>query len=242
LSRQIVVFQHMEGDSPGRLSNQFAAAGYGVDTVMLHRGQAIPALHRYDLMVVLGGAMHSWEEDAHPWLTGEKQAIREWAGERAKPYIGICLGHQLLAESLGGEVGLAASPEIGVYEIAFDPVADGHPFFAGLAGRHMVTQWHLAEVKRLPGGAEALAASAATAVQAMAVGRHALGVQFHCEWTLATIRGWASIDGWIPALEHHLGKGGHARFAASAAPHMAAIDRMTETLYGNFARASGLAR
>lgn len=242
MSRRVIVFRHMEGDSPGRLSALFEAAGYGVETVDLHLGQAIPALDRYDLMLVLGGAMHAWEEDDFPWLAAEKAAIREWVGERARPYFGICLGHQLLAAALGGNVGPAASPEIGVYEVAIDQAANGHPFLAGLAGRHTLMQWHLTEVDRLPEGAQVLAASAGTAVQAMAVEAHALGVQFHCEWTLETIRGWAAVEGWVPALERHLGAGSHQRLLASAAPHMPAIAAMTKRLYANFARASGLAR
>jgi GMP synthase-like glutamine amidotransferase len=103
-------------------------------------------------------------------------------------------------------------------------------------------QWHLAEVSRPPDDARVLARSADTAVQAMAVDAHALGVQFHCEWTLESMRGWAGIDGWVPALEAHLGPGGHQRLIASAAPHMPAIDAMTERLYRNFTRASGLER
>jgi GMP synthase-like glutamine amidotransferase len=239
MAKQALVFRHMEGDTPGRLSGLLAAAGYGVEIVELHRGQAIPALEAYDLMVVLGGAMHAWEEAAHPWLAAEKQAIAEWVGRRAKPYFGICLGHQLLADAMGGEVGLSLSPEIGVHEVAVTAEAEAHPFMTGLAGRHMSMQWHLAEVKRLPDGARALAASRGTAVQAMAVDRHALGVQFHCEWTLETIRSWAAI-GWVPALERHAGAGGHGRLLAAAAPHMPAIARVTETLYGNFTLAAGL--
>ena len=136
----------------------------------------------------------------------------------------------------------ATAPEIGVYEVALDQAANGQPFLARRTERHMLMQWHLAEVDRLPQGAQVLAASAGTAVQAMAVDSHALGGQFHCEWTLESIGGWAAIDGWVPALEAHLGPGGHERLIASAAPHMAAIDAMTERLFRNFARASGLER
>ena len=241
MSNRVIVFRHMEGDTPGRLADQFAAAGYAVDFVELHRGEAIPALDRYDLMLVLGGAMHAWEEDKHPWLVDEKRAIVEWVGERAKPYLGICLGHQLLADALGGDVGLSTAPEIGVFEVALE--ADpAHPFLAGLEDRHELLQWHLTEVSRVPDEARVLARSAGTAVQAMAVDAHALGVQFHCEWTIEAMRGWAGIDGWVPALEAHLGPGGHDRLIASAAPHMPAIDAMTERLFRNFSRASGLER
>ena len=242
MTRQVVVFRHMDGDTAGCLPGLFAAAGYHMETVELHRGQAIPALDRYDLMLVLGGAVHAWEEDAHPWLVAEKHAIREWVGERAKPYIGICLGHQLLADALGGEVGLSSPPEIGVHEVELDPSGARHPFLSGLAGPAMSMQWHLTEVTRMPVGAQILAASAGTAVQAMAIDSHALGVQFHCEWTLDSIRGWAAVEGWVPALERHLGPGGYDRLLADVAPHMPAMAAMTERLYGNFIRAAGLER
>ena len=73
----------------------------------LFEGQAIPSLAPYDFLFVLGGSQDTWQEDEHPWLKDEKEAIREWVMDRAKPYFGVCLGHQLLAAALGGEVALA---------------------------------------------------------------------------------------------------------------------------------------
>lgn len=60
-------------------------------------GDPIPALDGFDLMVVMGGPMDVWQKDTLPWLTEEKRAIRTWVTELGKPYLGICLGHQLAA-------------------------------------------------------------------------------------------------------------------------------------------------
>ena len=107
--KRALVFQHMDHDHPGRFLDYFAEDAIIPEPVRLFEGQAIPSLADYDFLFVLGGAQDTWQEDQHPWLAAEKQAIREWVVERAKPYFGVCLGHQLLATALGGEVAPAAA-------------------------------------------------------------------------------------------------------------------------------------
>ncbi len=237
MSKRALILQHLSDDGPGRFGDLLSKDGFAIDTVHVHDGQDVPDLGRYDLMFALGGAMEVWEEAEHPWLVAEKEAIREWVGKRAKPFIGICLGHQLLADAMGGSVVKAEHKEVGLHEITYQG-PEGHPFSDGLSGTHKVMQWHLSRVDRLPEGGTVLASSDTTDVQMMAVGEHALSVQFHFEWTLDGIKGWEG--GWLRALQRELGDDAHPSVIRDAERHMPAIGEMTETIYRNFKRANGI--
>jgi GMP synthase-like glutamine amidotransferase len=238
--KQALVLQHMNHDTPGRFLDFFVADGIQPKSVRLWEGQEIPPLKDFDLMFVLGGAMDVWEVEENPWMECEMQAIREWVADRAKPYIGLCLGHQLLAKALGGEVGLAAEGEIGVHEVTVNGAACGHRLFEGLSGSYKVMQWHHAEVKTPPKAAHVLASSARTAVQAIAIDDHALGLQFHAEFSPQTVASWESLPSYIASLERELGAGAYGRVTAEAYPLMPQMGAMAQRLYDNLKSASGL--
>jgi GMP synthase-like glutamine amidotransferase len=208
--------------------------------VRLFDGEAIPDLAPYDFLFVLGGAQDTWQEDEHPWLVAEKQAIREWVVERARPYFGVCLGHQLLASALGGEVAPAEKAEVGVFDVTLTENARSHRLMQGLSPAHKVMQWHMAEVKRVPEGARVLASSPITPVQALAVGDHAMSTQFHCEFTPQTVAGWASIPNYVASLEKHMGAGAYPKLLAQSFPLMPDMARMTRAMYDNLVTATGL--
>jgi GMP synthase-like glutamine amidotransferase len=238
--KRALVFQHMDHDHPGRFLDYFAEDDIIPEFVRLFDGQEIPALAPYDLLFVLGGAQDTWQDEQFLHLKAEKAAIREWVWDRAKPYLGVCLGHQLLATALGGEVAQADVQEIGVCDINLTESGQQHAFFAGLGHHQKVMQWHHAEVKRAPQGAVVLAQSPAAAVQSLAIDNHALSTQFHCEFSPQTVAGWSSLPNYVAVLERELGTGGYEKLKAECYPQMPDMARMTKQMWDNFKKLSGL--
>jgi GMP synthase-like glutamine amidotransferase len=187
---RILVFQHTKGENPGAFLDHIADHGDSAQIVHLYDGQDIPALERFDLLLVMGGPMDVWETVSNPWLTPEKRAIERWVRELGRPYLGICLGHQLLIDALGGRCAPMEVPEIGVLPVELTDSAHTDPVFSNLPHHFPVVQWHGVAASDLPDGCEVLAHSSGCAVQAVRVLDKAWGVQFHPEVIQGTIEAW----------------------------------------------------
>src|SRR5262249_46723116 len=149
------------------------------DTVELDAGEPIPSLEGYDALWVMGGPMDVWDVEECPWLIPEKQAIRTWVRDLKRPFLGLCLGHQLLADGLGGPCGPQRPPEVGVYKVNLTPEGIADPLFEGLPAIQTCLQWHGVRVAQPPDDAVVLATSESCRVQAMRIGAKAWSMQYH---------------------------------------------------------------
>lgn len=224
---RLLVVTHHAGDHLGRLAPRARAAGVRVTECFAPAGNW-PAMDAFDALVVMGGAMQVWETGAHPWLEGEGEFIRAALRDHAKPYLGICFGHQLLAHALGGEVGPARHPEIGVLG-----VAAGGPL---LPKATMAAQWHSAEVLRPPDGFEVGASSTACAIQSLH-GPHAVhSVQFHPEVTRDTVLAWVDWPETLPDMPETEKAALRRDYGDAMDRHEAVLDRLAEDVFDGWWR------
>ncbi len=157
-----------------------------------YRGEALPETGDTSALIVLGGAMGANDDVRHPFLVGLKNLIRE-AVEARIPYLGICLGGQLLATALGAQVVSNRWEECGTLTVSLTGEGKSDPLFHGIAHDFGTFQWHHDSFD-LPDGAVLLAFSAGCPHQAFRVGSCAWGLQFHPEVTERIVRDWCAWD------------------------------------------------
>lgn len=170
--------------------------------VLLDEGEELPDWRAYAAIVVMGGAMGAYDDDAHPWLAPERRLIGEAVGS-GTPYWGVCLGAQLLAASLGAHVAPGPTPELGVMPVRLSEAAANDPVFAAAPPSFQTLQWH-GDTYELPPGAVHLARSELYEQQAFVVGR-AYALQFHLEVTSTLAAEWMQVPEYVSELEQIAG-------------------------------------
>lgn len=193
--------QHVPFESLGLIRGWAEKRGMEISsTALFERHVTLPTPDAYDVLIVMGGPMGVYDEEAFPWLREEKKHIRE-AIAAGKAVLGICLGAQLIANVLGAKVAPHTHKEIGWYPIAFTDEAAGHPLLAGLNTGMTVLHWH-GDRFDIPEGALRLASSKACDNQAFLYGGRVLGLQFHLEMD------WPSLAAICDGCAEELASGG----------------------------------
>ena len=103
--KNVIILQHIKIEDPGYIKDLMIKDKVNLTTIELDEGEKIPKnLNNFDAMFCMGGPMDTWMEKDYPWLIEEKKRIKEFVVELKKPYLGFCLGCQLLGEVVGGQV------------------------------------------------------------------------------------------------------------------------------------------
>ena len=237
--KNILVLQHIAIEDPGYIKDLMEADGWQLTQVELDEGDTIPAdLSSFDAMLCMGGPMDTWMEDEYPWLVDEKKRIHEWVVDLQKPFLGFCLGCQLLGEVLGGKVLRSEPPEIGVLDINMTAAARQDSLFGSYPQSVKAVQWHSYEVRDLETNAEVtiLGSSDTTPYQIFKYRNHAYAVQFHVEARADTVMQWGCIPEYRSALENSLGADALEAFNQTARAAMPEMNRLAKLLYENFKR------
>jgi GMP synthase-like glutamine amidotransferase len=189
----IVILQHSPSTGAMRLAAALRDYGHRLRVIELHAGAAVPSdLDDTDGIIATGGNYSA--NNNEPWLEPEMKLLAE-ADAAQLPVVGICLGSQVLARALGGEVStMDGGIELGWHEVALTPVGAEDPLFAGIAWTSMQFHWHQDEVSKMPDGARVLATSQRCQAQAWAHGLRSYGFQYHPEVYADTAEAWAGQD------------------------------------------------
>jgi GMP synthase-like glutamine amidotransferase len=182
---------------PGTVADELEALSAPWRLVRLDRGESLPPVSVADAVTVLGGTMSVHDEDEFPFLRELKFFIRRTV-EAEVPFLGICLGGQLLAHALGALVVRKRWGELGSGTVRMTHEGERDRLFRGIAPSLPVFQWHNDSFD-LPAEAVLLASSSVCPHQAFRVGAAAWGLQFHPEVTPAIIADWAAADGFDDA-------------------------------------------
>ena len=227
---KIWVLQHHPAENLGTIAEALEEAALAWQYVRVFDGHPIPdAMKGAGGLIVLGGPQTVYQLDRYPYLRDEMRLI-ESALEEHKPILGVCLGSQLLAATLGAQVRRGERREIGWHPVRLADSARDDRLLRGLPGEFVAAHWH-SDVFDLPADAIKLASSEATEVQAYRYRDNAWGFLFHAEMTAEILR--KLVDEFAEGLSR-VGIDGEA-MVARAPEYLTALGTIGSTIFSRWA-------
>tara|TARA_Y100000590_G_scaffold447929_1_gene583880 strand:+ start:166 stop:894 length:729 start_codon:yes stop_codon:yes gene_type:complete len=234
---EAIILQHIKIEDPGYIKDLMLSDGWNLTTIELDEGEKIPNdLNKFDVMLCMGGPMDTWMEEKYPWLIEEKKRIKEFVVDKKKPFLGFCLGCQLLGEIVGGKVVKSKTSEIGIMNVEFLKHKQEDALFSTFPKKIKALQWHSYEVKNLENNKDIvlLASSSITKYQIFKYKSHAYGIQFHIEVKENTVNDWGCVPEYKSALEAQFGNEALEKFDKEAKNNMKQMNNFSTILYSKF--------
>ena len=220
--KEVFILEHVPNEKAGTMLDFLKERKIPFREIPLYRkGSSFPDPGSARAVIAMGGPMNVYEEGAFPFLAEENDFIRRVV-RAGIPYLGVCLGAQLLAKALGARVYKAKQPEVGWGDIHFSPAAKKDKLFGDLGSQGLrVLQWH-EDTFDLPKNAVHLASSAIVPNQAYCVDKLFYGFQFHVEINRPMLEDWfkkrPDLDGILSEYDHY----------------KEALGRITDQIYQSF--------
>ncbi len=198
---RLFVVQHLDRETPGLFRDLSQKYGMAFHVIRVDLGEPLPSLVKGDGLLVLGGPMGVGDlhNPALPWLQDEVCLIQD-ALQHQIPFVGVCLGAQLLAHAAGGGVEplLGGDPPRPLAEVGWSPITSSleaahQPITANFMEPLDVLHWHGDRIL-LPKTATVLASSERCREQLFRIGALAYGLQFHVEVEDGDVLRWISED------------------------------------------------
>lgn len=227
---KVWVLQHAHCETLGRIEDALERAGIAADYVCPFKGQAVPKGMRDAAgLIVMGGPMGMYEHPRFPFLLDEMRLIEDAIREE-KPVLGICLGSQLLAGTLGAAVTKGTQKEIGWFPVRLLESARMDKLWADVDNSFTAYHWH-GDIFDLPQGATVLASSDQTECQVFCYGDNAYGFLFHLEVTERIVQ--EMVEAFADELEEARIDG--RQMIRKASEHLPRLHRIGDVVFRRWA-------
>ncbi len=195
MAHHVLVVQHQDDCPPALVGDWLVEAGCALDVRRPYAGDDLPDdLRDHDVLLVLGGSMGANDDEDHEWLGPTKGLVLD-AAQRHTPTLGICLGHQLVAVALGGDVDCnPRGQQLGLLPMGWTDEASRDDLMCTLVKTPRGVQWNDDIVTALPTGTVVLAQTERGEVQVARFGSTVWGVQLHPEVDEHILAEWAAED------------------------------------------------
>ncbi len=235
--KRVLVLQFCWDDPPGYLAEIMQEHDIYYEVVEADR-DPVPDPTEFDAILAMGGFQHVGDNETYPYLVGVESAIRKVVEEDI-PYLGICLGGQLLAHVLGAPVKRHSITPLGFYNVQMTAEGKTDPLFHGLPDNIQVFHWH-EDTFDIPKEAVQLASNAQTENQAFRYGRHAYGTQYHIEVTSDMIDIWFHFPEYKHEIVSALGEGAVDNYVSDSASLFPLYRQHSRIMFENFMKIAGL--